>query len=241
MRLILVALFGTLCSGQTFESAAVYRSGPARYPSAKLAMRTGQVEVRTASLVDLIANAYGVEPDKVVGGPRWLEMERFDVVAKVPPGATQQSVRMMMRAMLANRFHLAIHMDQRQMPAFVLSTTGKPKLKQSDGSGPSGCQVKPQPGEATVMATCRALTMDALAQQLRTGAGDYLMNPVINETKLDGAWDFMLQWTPRGRLAAAGAVGITIFDAVEKQLGLKLDAKRAPAPVVVVASVVSHK
>jgi hypothetical protein len=57
---------------------------------------------------------------------------------------------------------------------------------------------------------------------------------VVDNTKLEGAWDFTLKWTSPGRLAAAGAEGITIFDAIDKQLGLKLEAKQVPAPVLVV-------
>ncbi len=69
----------------------------------------------------------------------------------------------------------------------------------------------------------------AFAQQLRGMAGDYLMSPVVDSTKIEGIWDFTLKWTPRGRLAAAGGEGITIFDAVDSQLGLKLETRQVPA------------
>src|SRR5262249_26550158 len=65
----------------------------------------------------------------------------------------------------------------------------------------------------------------------------YIDKPVIDETKLDGAWDFDIKWTGRGQLAAAGADGISIFDAVDKQLGLKLELVQRPMPVTVIDSV----
>ena len=79
--------------------------------------------------------------------------------------------------------------------------------------------------------------MAQLAQDLHNMAGGYLTNPVVDQTELKGAWDFEIKWTARGGLAAAGADGISIFDAVDKQLGLKLAAAKAPMQVIVVESV----
>ena len=148
-----------------------------------------------------------------------------------------QNVKLMLQALLAERFKLAVHMDQRPMAAFYCCRKGKgkPKLKQSDGSGQPGCQRQPQAAEAgAIPANCHGMTMEAFAAQVRGMAGDYLMSPVVDTTKLEGAWDFTLKWTPRGALASAGADGITIFDAIDKQLGLKLEPKQIPAPMLVV-------
>jgi uncharacterized protein (TIGR03435 family) len=144
----------------------------------------------------------------------------------------------MLQSLLTERFKLAIHMDQQPMTAYVLSVgNGKPKLKESD-SGPPGCQRQAQGSESNaggvIPAVCHGLTMAAFAAQLSGAAGDYLESPVVDDTKLEGAWDFTLKWTPRGRLATAGADGITIFDAIDKQLGLKLEPKPIPADVLVV-------
>ena len=75
---------------------------------------------------------------------------------------------------------------------------------------------------------CHDLTASAIAENLRQMAGGYLDHDVIDSTKLDGAFDFDLEWTPRQVLAAKGSDGISIFDAVEKQLGLKLELKDVP-------------
>ena len=84
--------------------------------------------------------------------------------------------------------------------------------------------------------------MAAFAETLRTWPSNPMKsyissNPVVDVTGLSGAWDFNLRWTGRGALASAGADGVTLFDAIDKQLGLKLELGKAPIPVVVVESV----
>jgi uncharacterized protein (TIGR03435 family) len=220
----------------TFEIADVHVSPKTLHPTKRTSFRDGRFELEMATMTDLIATAWGIEPHKVLGGPDWLDMERFDVIARAPSGTTQQALRPMLQSLLEKRFGLAVHMDQRPfVAAYVLSVgSGKPKLKESDSAAP-GCQRQAQPPEAgPIPAVCHGLTMAAFAAQLGGAAGDYLNAPVVDNTKLEGAWDFTLKWTPRGRLAAAGAEGITIFDAIDKQLGLKLEAKQIPAPVLVV-------
>jgi uncharacterized protein (TIGR03435 family) len=206
------------------------------------APRNGRFEIRNATMLDLVRTAYSVEPEKVVGGPNWLGSDRFDVIAKVPAGTTQENARLMLRDLLAKRFSLTVHNDSRPLPVFVLSAgTGKHKLKVSDGS-PSNCQGipqgAPQPGVIPYQqVTCKNLTSEQIATNLRQMAGGYLDKPVIDETKLSGSWDFDIKWTARGQLTAAGPDGISIFDAVEKQLGLKLESKPVAMPVIVVDSV----
>src|SRR6202034_1104897 len=96
----------------------------------------------------------------------------------------------------------------------------------------------PPPGAPSyITVNCKHLNMAALADTLHDFAGGYLDQPVIDETNLVGAWDFTIKWTPRGELEKQGADGISIFAAVEKQLGLKLELKTAARPVFQVASV----
>jgi uncharacterized protein (TIGR03435 family) len=206
-------------------------------------VHAGRYEVRTATMVDLISTAYGVDQEKIYGGPTWLEMDRYDVTAKAPAGSTPASHKLMLQALLAERFHLVLHNDSRPLPAYLLTAGKHPQLKESDGSAEHGCHGKPQPPHVepgTVIqneVSCHGMTMEDFASEVRDMAGNYLRQPVVDSTGLKGAYDFDLKWTGRGRLAAAGAEGITIFDAVEKQLGLKLELQKAPAPVIVVDSV----
>ena len=238
--LLSVAAFGQPADTQTaFEIADVHVSPKTLHPVKRGGFRAGRYELEMATMVDLVAAAYAVPPEKVLGGPNWLDMDRFDVVARAPAGTSPQALGLMLQALLAERFRLTVRMDRKPMPAYVLSVgKDKPKLTESEGSGPPGCQRLPQPAEAgPIPAICHGLTMQSFAAQLGPAAGDYLTGPVVDDTKLEGAWDFTLKWTPRGRLAAAGADGITIFDAIDKQLGLKLELKQVPTPVIVVDSV----
>jgi uncharacterized protein (TIGR03435 family) len=149
----------------------------------------------------------------------------------------------MLQALLADRFGLTVHNDNRPLAVFVLSAgKGRHKMKESDGSQ-SGCQPQPQQGPPQPgvipynQASCHNLTSAAIAENLRQMANAYLDKPVVDQTKLEGTWDFDIKWTSRGALAAAGADGISIFDAVDKQLGLKLELQQLPMPVIVVDNV----
>jgi len=197
-----------------------------------------------ASMIDLIATAYGVDAVNVQGGPPWIERDRYDIRAKVPAKTTPDDIKLMLRALLAERFHLVVKTGTAPMPTYILSAgAGKPKMEEGEDTGDGSCQPAPPPQNAPPDAPsynvihCKGLTMPALADTLRNFAGGYLDQPVIDETNLSGAWNFTIKWTGRGLLEKQGADGISIFAAVEKQLGLKLELKTAPRPVFQVVSV----
>jgi uncharacterized protein (TIGR03435 family) len=207
-------------------------------------LRGGRYVAKNATMVDLILTAYGVDADKVQGGPSWLERDRFDVIAKASATTSPEALKLMLQALLADRFKLVVHTDTKSMPVFALTVgKGKPKLKEAASASDSGCVPRldppnPTPGTIPVIiATCHNMTMEAFAPLLHQYAGGYLTNPVVDLTGLKGNWDFEFKWTGRGQLAAAGAEGISIFDAMDKKLGLKLEAQKAPMPVILVDSV----
>ena len=197
-----------------------------------------------ATMVDLIASAYGVDAVNVQGGPAWLERDRYDIRAKVPPKTTPDDIKLMLRSVLADRFHLVVKNGTAPMPTYILSAgAGKPKMTESEGPADGSCIPQPPPQNPPPGApsynviNCKGLTMAAFADTLRNFAGGYLDQPVVDDTKLTGGWDFTLKWTGRGNLEKQGSDGISIFAAVEKQLGLKLELKTADRPVFQVASV----
>ncbi len=99
-----------------------------------------------ATMVDLIATAYGVDVANVHGGPTWLERDRYDIRAKVPPKTTQDDIKLMLRALLADRFHLVVKTGSAPMPTYVLSASpGKPKMTESEGAGEASCVPLPPP------------------------------------------------------------------------------------------------
>ncbi|HUI82242.1 MAG TPA: TIGR03435 family protein [Bryobacteraceae bacterium] len=243
LALFSAAVFGQSPAPPAFDLADVHASPHVTNPYMRGGvLRNGRYDLRTASMVDLIAVAYGVEAAKVQGGPSWLDIDRFDIAAKAPANTPPDTVKLMLQTLLADRFQLKVRMDTKQLPAFALTMgKGKPKLKESDGSGNSECHGEPQnpqPGAIPYnVVACHNRTMEQLAQDLRNFAGGYLTNPVVDQTELKGNWDFTIKWTSRGALAFAGADGISIFDAVDKQLGLKLEAAKLSVPVIVVESV----
>jgi len=203
----------------------------------------GKFTIKNATMVDLITTAYAVEADFVLGGPSWLETDRFDVNAKAPATTSQDDAKLMLRTLLADRFKLVLHNDTKPTQAFVLSAgKGKPKLKEADGMGTTGCQGQPQQGPPQpgvfnyIVVACRNITMEAFARSIHQMANGYLTSPVVDSTGIKGSWDFDIKWSGRGALAAMGADGISIFDAVDRQLGLKLELQKVPTPVIVVES-----
>ncbi len=254
-----VAAFGQTASQPKFEVADVHSSPHTSRPVVQGPFHiSGRYELRFASMLDLVRMAYNVDAEKVLGGPSWLEMTRFDVFAKTPAGATDDSRAQMLQALLAERFHLVVHKDTKPVDAFVLTATKHPLMKEAAGSGEGGCSFAvqntpgPPPGGGGADAprvinlpvlsyTCNNTTMAAFAAGMLSipGAAQYFTNrPVADKTGLQGSFDFVLRFTPKvpAGIQVTGE-NIPIFDALEKQLGLKLDASTIPLPVIVVDSV----
>ena len=168
-----VALGQSAGSPPAFEIADVHASARSTNPFfSGGVLRGGRYELRKATMVDLIRSAYDVNADKVLGGPSWLETDRFDIIALAPPSTSQETIRLMLQALLADRFKLTVHKESKSLPTYALTTGqgGKPKLKESDGSGNSGCQPQmqpPEPGKVPyAVVACRNVTMEAFARTL---------------------------------------------------------------------------
>ncbi|HWC99351.1 MAG TPA: TIGR03435 family protein [Candidatus Sulfopaludibacter sp.] len=221
----------------------------------------GRITSSHTSLKMFIMRAYDVKAYQVVG-PGWLETESYDLVAKVPAGATNDQVRAMMRNLLAERFKLAQHRDAKEMSVYTL-VAGKdgPKLTETsakvpepdsppaESKGPaigadgfpilrpgvlaSGPIILFRNGQARLLAN--GLTIPRLANSL----SQQLDRMVIDETGLTGKYDVTLTWTPdRGPNLPPPTEGVDaandIFTAIQRQLGLRLVSKKAPVPVIVV-------
>jgi uncharacterized protein (TIGR03435 family) len=254
---IAAALLGqTTETRPTFEVSEVRVSPAVRDPFMRGPfLRGGLYTIRFATMVDLVRTAYGIEAERVLGGPIWLENDTFDVIAKPPAGSTLETAKPMLKTLLADRFQLAVHDDSRPIPAYAVKAGKHPLLKPSDGSGDTGCKFTmppppppPAPGgpppPAPVFAfSCTNMTMAKFAEALTTSifaASQYLNGRVVvDETELKGAWDFDLKFTPRGLVTPTGPMPgtLSLFDAVDRQLGLRLDPVDVPMPVIVVDSV----
>jgi uncharacterized protein (TIGR03435 family) len=250
--LSLLALMPIFAQQPKFEIADVHVSATPRWFAQNNggSIREGRYVNRDATMLNLVETAYGLTEDAIAGGPSWLDTDIYDIIAKVPDGATLEAAKPMLQALLAERFALVARNDTRPMPRYVL-TVGKDgsKLKPAAKATDSGCQQQmgaPQGGGGpqgvpNMKATCHNLTGPQIADNLRQLAGlqinSYLPHEVADFTKLEGAWDFELEYTPIQLLDLKGRDGITFFDAVSKQLGLNLELKNVPMPALVVESV----
>src|SRR5689334_2470505 len=247
--LMLIVVVTSSAFGQTstsppsFEIADVHASAPRVGPNLWIAPFRGErYEMRQATMVELISNAYNTSAEKVLGGPSWLEVNRFDVIGRTPKGTSLDTAKAMLQTLLVERFKLTLHKDTRPLLTYVLTVAGKHKLKEAAGTGTAGCQPQPppppEPGSFPPQtAVCRGMTMAALAELLPRVANAYVPTSIVDSTGLTGAWDFEITFHNRNVLAQAGNDGISLFDALEKQLGLKLEQKELPSTAIVVDSV----
>jgi uncharacterized protein (TIGR03435 family) len=212
------------------------------------APRDGRYELRGATMVDLVRTAYAVDADKVVGGPHWLELDRFDLVARVPPGATRESVRPLLQALLGERFGLTVRRDVADIDGYALVRGPDPKLRASTGGAATPCTQQlqappptsaPAPVVPTFTLTCRGVTLSVFAEALRRALGTPQAGPgpVADATGLPGTFDIDLRFIPPQLASMAGREGVTIFEAVDRQLGLKLEARKIPTPSIIVERV----
>jgi uncharacterized protein (TIGR03435 family) len=197
--------------------------------------------VHQATPLDLITAAYHVQPGAVTGGPPGLEFDHYEIVAKAPPGATRADTTQMLQALLADRFKLVAVAQQKLLPAFLLRAgKGAPKMKPAaESTGESGCRYQPPdppPGPGSplppiILLKCSNMTMEQFADALSDLGSNYLNHPVIDQTGLQGSWDFDFRFSYQ----KIPADGITVFDAANK-LGLTLEAGTAPRQAIAITS-----
>jgi uncharacterized protein (TIGR03435 family) len=197
-----------------------------------------------ASLGDLIAFAFDVQAKQIVGGPDWINKDRYDI-AGVPdkegtPNVNQ--LQSMMRKLLADRFKLTYHNEKRELSAYVL-TVGKngPKLKPTQLNGPlPGLGMRPGPGGLTLMVINAKMTDFTGFMQMLV-----LDRPVVDRTGLDGKFDFQCKFTPDDsqfnghppplpKQADDAEIAPNLFEALQQQDGLKLAAEKTPVEVIAI-------
>ena len=248
LSIVVAVTFLAAQSAPEFEVASVRASNPdqgfinASTPSLNVGgdrnLRFAQITLR-----DLIMLAYGVGA-RQIQGPSFLNgnpaapADRFDVIARVPAGSTPEQVPLMLRALLAERFHLGLHRETKTMQVYALEVAKNGlKLKESPegATGEARCTRSFAEHEgATLAAVCSRMTSADIAQQLQALAPGYFRDgPVVDSSGLKGVYDFKLEWITNVE-AANGSPGPTMFNAVENQLGLKLDRRRQPLEILVV-------
>lgn len=221
----------------TFEVATI-KPTPPDERRRMFSFRGTELVIKNMSLHDLLKFVYQLQNREIAGEPNWVSTERWDIEAKpdTPGMASPAQMNEMIKKLLADRFALRSHDEQREMAAYALEV-GKngPKLTVAKASVPTGFSM----GPLGVMHAGGA-TMDDLAHVLQ---GDILDRPVVDKTGLHGRWNFTLQWTPDEsqfpgvklpRPAADDSPYPPLFTAIQEQLGLRLEPLKLQVPVLVI-------
>jgi uncharacterized protein (TIGR03435 family) len=247
------AVFGqTAAPAPAFEVASVKPAPPPI--GGKLLVDVGgdpgMVDYKNVSLKSLIAQAHEVKEFQV-SGPDWIDSARFDILAKMPPNTSKHQLALMMRTLLGERFKLAVHREQKVMPVYAMVV------------GKDGLKVKPLEGESdegvriTVGPKGRRMTGPSPLTALAGMLSRMLDRPVVDETAIKGTFNIDLEWVPderegggimakmKGMAEAAsgdahgdpsGPNGLSLFQALQEKLGLKLEARKSPVDILVVDS-----
>ena len=187
----------------------------------------GNFKCRDAPLMLLICLAYQVQYYQV-SGPRWLEDDEYDIDATVPARVTRAQFLLMFQNLLASSFHLALHHASKEGTVHVLvPAKGGMKMQRNEAGAPSNFDITTK--EESVVVTGKRQPISALVGFLSLKMG--VSGPVIDETGLTGEYNFTLEYTPAEILTGA-RYKISLFDALQTQLGLKLDNKRGPIDVL---------
>lgn len=231
--------------GLAFNSVEIRAAATNTMPQMRSRFGNGRYELHNATAVDLIRTAWGVDANSISGGPVWLDLNRYDVVALAPATATPEMLRTMLQSMLKDSFHLSVRNGNKDDPAYAITVAGKPQLEPSKGTETSGCRFQPYPAVPRgaplprMTLECRNVTIPAFAKILsgsQEASGYVFGYPLLDRTGLAGEWNFSLSWSPRRAYVWSPAQGetLTLFEAFEKQLGLKLTLTKVATPVLVV-------
>jgi uncharacterized protein (TIGR03435 family) len=266
LLLVVITAAGLSLSSQTplrFEVVSVKpHSGVAG--ERMISAASSQFRVVNLPLKTIINYAYNLRDIEVVDAPAWTTSENFDITATYPPGPTPSpdDRRSMLQRVLAERFALRVHRETRELPIYRLVKAREdgrlgPALTASDvdcvkwladkkpqieGTGP----VRPGGAKPLCMMVTNRYYIVAGTKpisELALGLESIVQRSVVDGTGLRGNYDISLQWTPTPGLdaqpgvATANSDTLSVFTALQEQLGLKLEPSRGPVEVLVIDSV----
>lgn len=202
----------------------------------------GKLFYSRVSLQRLIMNAYGVQADQIVGSAV-LTADRYDVIADLPPGATQEQVNVMLQNLLLERFDLKLHHSTKEGPVYELKVA-RSGLKMKEAAPGRHTRVESARVNGLQHETCGACTIKELIEAVQ-GFDTDRMTPgrIIDKTGLIGRYEFSLEYvasSAAGRTLKLSAIqsqshsGMDVFKALETQLGLMLEKSRAAVDLLVI-------
>jgi len=222
-------------AGQEFEVVSV-KPNKSESGSSSSNSNLGRLTATNNSLKTLILMAYGV-PEYRVEGPAWLTSEHFDVAAKFPealpkdPEKYRVGFQAMMQKMLADRFKLQVHREQKTFTVYAL-VVGKNGIKFKEAADTASGS---QSNSNNTHYTGKNVSMSRFAEFLARRVD----MPVVDMTDLKATYDLKLDWVPESKEKKDDTVsfadaGPALPQALQEQLGLKLEIRKAPIEVVVV-------
>lgn len=201
----------------------------------------------------LIELAFGLKSKaQLVGLPPWSRQEKFDIDAKVDVDAakplgklaqeeSRKRLEEMAQGLLATRFHMKTHWEKRELPSYflVVANSGALLKLEEDSKDDKGLHTGFKTGPGEISAT--KCEVEVLISSL-SGTPELAGRPVVDKTGLKGKYSWMLTWTPERMSAAATANGeaphgLSLFTALQEQLGLQLKTEKSSVDVVVVDSI----
>ena len=223
-----------------FEVATIKPSKPETAGSA-ITVRGRTFATLNQTVSSMMTFAFGIHPDQIIGGPAWVKEDRFDISAE-PEGTGMPNDKQWKAALaklLADRFSLAFHRDKKELSVYALTTLKSGHKLTVNDTNPNGLPALFFRGLGVF--PVRNATMSDFAGVMQAVVLD---RPVIDQTGLSGRYDFTLTWTPddtqfggRGGQAPPADPATAppgLFTAIQEQLGLKLEATKAPAEVLVI-------
>lgn len=262
MRTILFGFVGvlTICAGAVFAQSAPARpqfevvdikpNNSEQGGGEGSILPSGQFRAINIPLRELVKFAFKVR-NEGIAGPAWINQARYDVVGKSSPVGVEevfwrsssavqvmtfsyewdQVFRQMVQSFLMDRFRMTFHQEDRPMDVFALVVDkGGPKLQPAAEPGKPDC-TRTVGAELRAQAVCRNVTMANLADALQVMAPGYATRKVIDTTGLSGTWDLKLEWVGIQNIDSGG---LTMPGALQKQLGLRMEPRTQPMPVIVI-------
>jgi uncharacterized protein (TIGR03435 family) len=199
-----------------------------------------RVTLNAATLRQIIGLAYSIQRVRVFGGPDWLDSEFYDIIAKAEnPNPSRAEILVMLQTLLADRFKLAVHREGKELTEHVL-VVGKHGAKLKEASDDEKTGIAPGITPAGVrQISFSKMPLSGLVNLLANQLG----SPVLDRTELKGLYDFKIdlavaspgiQPADAGNPIQAAEPGVALFDALNEQLGLLLQQKKANAKVLVI-------
>lgn len=249
--ILVAASMSRLASGQVasapskFEVASVKPSKPGiRGGSMDFPKGGERFTATNMALGPIILTAYNITV-RQLSAPASFPVERYDIAAKAEYPVSPDQMLRMLQALLVERFKLVTHRETKEVPIYALAIAkGGPKLQPSDPSGTEGATPRTparaggtEPASGHLIFRNESMSDFAWALSRTAGIGDRL---VVDDTDLKGNYDFELTFGRDSAPAADASEPVTlpqapsIFSALQDQLGLKLESKKAPVEFLIV-------